>query len=74
MKAKMHSTYRGHQLDDSEQRILALWLNKKKREEEIKFCLAGFPKKLFDKTFMGILEKDRLKAKKNRKSWPEDFL
>ena len=74
MKTKMYSTYRGRKLEDHQQRILAYWPNKKEREETIKFCLEGVSRKHFDKTFMGILEKDRLEAKKNGKSWPEDFL
>ena len=74
MNTRMYSTYRGRKLEDYEQRTLAYWPNKKEREETIKFCLEGISRKAFDKTFMGILEKDRLEAEKNGKSWPEDFL
>lgn len=74
MKTKMYSTYRGRKLEDYEQRILAFWPNKKIREEEMNFYLSGLSKKHFDKSFMGILEKDRLAAKKNGKAWPEDYL
>ncbi len=73
LRMSKQKTYRGEKLDDSDRRILANWQDKKIREELIECCLEGFPLKEFEKTFMGILERDRLEAEKTGRDWPEDY-
>ncbi len=73
LKKSKQKTYRDKKLDDSRGHILVNWQDKKLREEAIEFCLEGVSRKKFEKTFMGILERDRLEAERTGRDWPEDY-